>query len=59
MITKADYEAIAAILAGDLATSNEAERIKVTAITYSLADYFTRTNPRFNRAIFYRKAGVR
>jgi len=59
MMSKKDYDAIAAILAGDLAVSTtEAERLRVRGITLSLADYFMRTNPRFVRTRFYDAVGI-
>jgi hypothetical protein len=58
-VTAKDYRAIAAILAGDLATStNEETRLKVRAIALSLADYFARNNARFNRQQFYETVGI-
>jgi len=52
MSTK-DFNAIAAILAGDFATATPAEKGKVWCITLSLADYFAQCNPRFDRSKFY------
>ena len=52
MSTK-DFKAIAAILAGDFATATPAEKGKVWVITLSLADYFAKSNPRFDRSKFY------
>jgi len=58
-MTAKDYRAIAAILAGDLATAaNEGERLKVRGIALSLADYFAQTNARFDRTTFYAAVGV-
>jgi hypothetical protein len=58
-MTARNYDTIAAILAGDLATcTTEHERYKVRGIAYSLADYFARTNPRFDRQRFYTAVGI-
>jgi hypothetical protein len=59
-MTTRNYQAIAAILAGELATHrhNELASRVVVNIAYSMADYFARTNPRFDRAKFYRAVGV-
>lgn len=59
-MSKADYAAIAAILAGEIATHRHNElatRVTVN-IAYSMADYFAQTNPRFDRARFYDAAQV-
>jgi len=54
-----NYNHIAAILAGDLATcTTDRERYKVSGIAYSLADYFARENPRFVRDRFYAAVGI-
>lgn len=55
-MSKKDFEAIAAILAGDLATATPAEFGKVFNLTLSLADYFAQSNPRFRRDLFYAAA---
>lgn len=57
MMTRKDSDAIAAVLAGDLACSTPAERWRVQCITHSLADVCAKSNPRFDRARFYAKAG--
>lgn len=58
-MNSSDYAAIAAVLAGDLATSTtRAERLKVRGIALSLADYFMRENPRFVRTRFYDAVGI-
>ena len=59
-MSKKDYQAIARVLAGDLATCHsEPMRIKVENIARSLADVFAADNPRFRRDTFYRAVGVR
>lgn len=58
-MTRKHFEEIAAILAGDLATSTSpAEIRKVMGITYSLADFCYRQNPRFDRDRFYTAVGI-
>lgn len=59
-MTARNYNAIAAILAGELATHrhNELATQVVVNIAYSMADYFARTNPRFDRAKFYAAVGI-
>lgn len=58
-MTKQHFEAIAEILAGDMACSTtEAEVLRVRGITLSLADYFKKVNPDFDRAKFYAAVGV-
>jgi hypothetical protein len=58
-VNASNYRAIAEILAGDLAScANEGQRLKVVGITYSLADYFGRENPRFIRDRFYAAVGI-
>lgn len=58
-MTRKHFEAIAAILAGDLATAgNAGERLKVIGIAYSLADYFLSQNPNFDRDRFYLAVGM-
>jgi hypothetical protein len=58
-MTTKDYKAIAAILAGENATSGtDNERLKVRRIAYSLADYFRQTNENFDRAKFYAAVGI-
>lgn len=52
-MSRKDFIAIAEILAGDFATATPAEKGKVWCITLSLADYFAKVNPRFDRARFY------
>jgi hypothetical protein len=52
-MTRKDFKAIAAILAGDYATATPAEKGKVVRISLSLADYFQKANPRFRRDLFY------
>lgn len=58
-MTRKHFEAVAAILAGDLATcGTDAERIKVRGIAYSLADYFQSVNANFDRDRFYSAVGM-
>lgn len=59
-MTARNYNAIAAILAGELAVHrhNELATQVVVNIAYSMADYFARTNPRFDRAKFYTAVGI-
>ena len=52
-MSKKDFEAIAAILAGDFASATPAEKGKVWCLTLSLADYFAQSNSNFDRAKFY------
>ena len=52
-MTKRNFEAIANILAGDYAISTPIQRQRVFGITLSLADYFLRENPNFDRSKFY------
>lgn len=52
-MSKKDFIAIAAILAGDFATATAAEKGKVWCLTLSLADYFASSNSRFDRSKFY------
>lgn len=52
-MTKHHFIAIAAVLAGDYAVANDAGKVIVRNITFSLADVFDRENPRFNRPVFY------
>jgi hypothetical protein len=53
MVTKQDFQAIADILAGSFATATASEKGAIWCLTLSLADYFGRANPRFDRARFY------
>lgn len=58
-MTRKHFEEIAAILAGDLATCTSMDqRVKVTGIAYSLADFCYRQNPRFDRDRFYTAVGI-
>lgn len=59
-MTARNYNAVADILAGELAVHrhNELATQVVRNITYSLADYYARTNPRFDRAHFYAAVGI-
>ena len=58
-LSRKHYVKVAAILAGDLATSNtDAERRKVRAIALSLADMFAQDNAAFNRSRFYTACGI-
>jgi len=59
-MTARNYDAIGAILAGELAIHrhNELATQVVTNICYSMADYFARTNPRFDRSRFYKAVGI-
>lgn len=62
MTTRKHFEKTAAILAGERAlaqnSGNEGARLAVASITFSLADMFAQDNPRFDRAAFYRAAGM-
>lgn len=60
MLTKKHFVAIAEILEAERSIQRDisAARIAVSAITFSLADYFAKENPRFNRAEFYRACGM-
>lgn len=58
-MTKKHFIKIAAILAGDLATSTtDRERLKVRGITLSFADMFAQENPNFDRERFYAAVGI-
>lgn len=58
-MSRRDFEAIALILAGDLASAGTPSAAqKVIGITHSLADYFLKANPRFDRARFYKAVGI-
>jgi hypothetical protein len=57
-MSRKDFEAIAAVLAGDMACSTPAERWRVQCITLSLADVCAKSNPRFDRERFYVAAGL-
>lgn len=58
-MTKQDFEAIAAVFAGDYAScANDGERRKVVGLALSLSDVFKRTNPRFDRVRFLKACGL-
>lgn len=58
-MTQRDYEAFAAIFAGDLATcGTDGERRKVRGIILSVADYMAQDNPAFKRDLFYSACGL-
>jgi hypothetical protein len=52
-MSKKHFEAIASILAGEMAISSAPERHRVWVITLAMADYFARENERFDRESFY------
>lgn len=54
-MTKQDFIAIAAIFAARPWTKTDAE---TKVIIYDLADYFSLTNPRFNRSQFLDACGI-
>jgi hypothetical protein len=60
-VTKKDFEVIADILVGDLACTqrNSVAWYKIKSITDSLADYFGKVNPKFDRQKFYERVGTR
>lgn len=62
MMTARDFNKLAAILAGDLATARSAgKRDVVTAltnVTLSIADMCAQSNPAFDRQRFYAAAGI-
>jgi hypothetical protein len=57
-MTRKHFETIAAVLAGEYATSTGKERGRVRAIALSLADVFARENRNFDRARFYVAVGL-
>lgn len=58
-MTRKDFEAIAEILAAERAVQQSIPaKVAVSGVAYSLADYFARANPRFDRQRFYVAAGV-
>jgi len=58
MMTRKNFDAIANMLAGELACSTPAERWRVECIALSLADICAKDNPRFDRDKFYTTAGL-
>lgn len=52
-MTKQHFTDIAAILAGQFAEATPEEKLALWKTTLSLADYFKRINPRFDRVRFY------
>ncbi len=58
-MTKKTFQAIAAVLAGDLATcTDDGQRLKVRGIALSLADVLAAGNSAFDRGRFYRACGL-
>jgi hypothetical protein len=60
-MTQRHFEAIAAILAGDLAlaeSEGESAAYRIRGVILSLAEYFASENPRFKRSTFYLACGL-
>lgn len=59
-MSRKDYEAIAKILAEEAEANRNSDEgwRAVSAITWSLAEYFAEDNPEFNRSRFMAAAGI-
>lgn len=61
-MSRKDYEAIAAIIAGDIASKRDACNVDVEDVlrnvARSMADHFARDNARFDRQRFYAACGI-
>jgi hypothetical protein len=60
-MSKRHFEAIAAVIAGDLASHrhNDSAYYAIRNVALSMADLFRRENPRFDRVRFLRACGLR
>lgn len=57
-MTRKHFEAIAAVLASNMARGNQREQLRLVAVADELAREFSQVNPRFDRRKFMLAAGV-
>lgn len=58
-MSRKDYEALAAVIAGEVSCATNAEKRRTASnIARSMADVFARGNSRFKREIFYAACGL-